>query len=89
MLVPVRTLLKVTGAALQSAPTLVTANHLFTAPFGAQLQRDLDGAAASWPSASLSAELQSLTGDPSDGVRLSDIRAARLSESRPRPGETG
>lgn len=81
------TLVRFAWALLHSAPTIVTANHLYAAPFGAQLDADFDSAAASCPSPSLSSELRAVEGEP-QRVTRSEIRAARLSALRPPAGES-
>lgn len=81
------TLVRFTWALVQSAPTIVTANYLYAAPFGAQLDHDFDSAAASWPSPSFSAELRALEGGTPRVGRPAEIRAARLSGLRPPPGD--
>jgi hypothetical protein len=63
MFASVSALFRVTGAVLQSAPTLMTVNHLFVAPFGPQLEHDLDGAASGWPGASFPSKQQALADD--------------------------
>jgi hypothetical protein len=80
------TLVRFTWALLQSAPTIVTANHLYAAPFGAQLDTDFDSADASWPFLSFSGELRALE-DGEPRVSRAEIRAARLSGLRPPPGD--
>jgi hypothetical protein len=82
------TLCRFTWALLQSAPTLIMANHLYAAPFGAQLDTDFDSAAASSPSPCFSAELRALEGDTLRVDHPSEIRAARLSGLHPPPGES-
>ena len=81
------TLARFAWALLQGAPTVIVVNHLYAAPFGAQLDTDFDSAAASWPSPSFSAELRALEGDTPRVGRSSEIRAARLSGLRLPPGE--
>jgi hypothetical protein len=88
MLAATGTLFRAAAALLQSAPTLITANHLFAAPFGAQLDTDFDSAAASWPSPFFDVELRALDGQTPGIGRSSEIRAARLSALRPPPGES-
>jgi hypothetical protein len=88
MLASAGALFRVAGAVLQSMPTLIIANHLFAAPFGAQLDDDFDSAEASWPSPCLSAELRALEGDRSSAHGRRDIHAARLPALRPPQGES-
>jgi hypothetical protein len=82
------TLFRCTRALLHSAPTILTANHLYAAPFGAQLDSDFDSAAAGWPSVSFSSELRALEGDTPRAERSLELRAARLSGLRPPRGES-
>jgi hypothetical protein len=83
MLTSAGTLCRVASAVLQSVPALIIANHVFAAPFGAQLDDDFDSADASWPCSCLSAELRALEGDRPSAHGRVDIHAARLPELRP------
>jgi hypothetical protein len=82
ILTTVDTLARFTWALLWCAPAIVTANHLYAAPFGAQLDSDFDSAAASWPSPGSSSQLRPLGGHPPRVGRAGEIAATRLSGLR-------
>jgi hypothetical protein len=85
MLASVTALLRVTGAVLQSAPTLIEVNHLFAAPFGPQLGQGFDEAAVLWPPPAL-ADVHAPAGDaPMAG--FGEIRIKRTTAPRRRDGD--
>ena len=75
---------RASGAGLQSAPTLIMVDQLYVAPFGPQLEQELDATVHNWHSDFFPAELQARAGYRPNG---SKIHAARIPRSRLPPGD--